>query len=60
MRIGWTHADLARAAWVSAPTITTAMAGRPISPETLRKIALALSVSPPMAGIDEILPARLA
>ncbi len=59
-RRGWSHADLARAAGVSAPTITTAMSGRPISAETLRKIALALSVSPPLAGIDELLPARLA
>jgi transcriptional regulator with XRE-family HTH domain len=56
-RRGWGNADLARAASVSAATITAAMAGRPISPNTLRKIALALSASAPVSGIDEILPA---
>ncbi len=55
-RRGWGNADLARAARVSAPTITAAMAGRPISPESLRKIALALGATPPVAGVDAILP----
>lgn len=55
-RRGWGNADLARAARVSAPTITAALAGRPITPNSLRKIALALSTSPPVAGVDEILP----
>ncbi len=56
-RRGWSYADLARAARVSPATITTATAGRPISPSTLRKIALAVSASAPVSGVDEILPA---
>jgi transcriptional regulator with XRE-family HTH domain len=55
-RRGWGNADLARAASVSAATITAATAGRPISPSTLRKIALALSMSEPVSGVDAILP----
>lgn len=56
-RRGWNNVDLARAAGVSAATVTTATAGRPVSPNTLRKIAVALAAAPPVSGVDEILPA---
>ena len=47
--------DLARAAHVSALTIAAALAGRPISPSTVRKIAMALDAAPPVPGVDGIL-----
>jgi len=55
-RRGWSHADLARAARVSAPTITAAMAGRPVAARTLRRIAMALAEAVPVPGVDSILP----
>ena len=42
-RRGWGTADLARAARVSAPMIGAAVAGRPVAPGTLRRIATALA-----------------
>lgn len=56
-RRGWTNSDLARAAGVSCATVTTATAGRPVSPNTLRKIAVALAAAAPVSGVDDILPA---
>ena len=56
VRRGWGHADLARAAHVSAPTISAAMAGRPVAASTLRRIAIALAEAPPVSGVDSILP----
>ncbi len=55
-RRGWGNADLARAARVSAPTVTAALSGRPVAPRTLMRIAVALADTPPVAGVDDILP----
>jgi transcriptional regulator with XRE-family HTH domain len=52
---GWRPTDLARAARLSAGTITTVMRGRPVSPATLRKIATALRQHHPIPGLDELL-----
>ena len=54
-RRGWTHADLAQAAGVSSPTVTSALAGRPLSPRTLKRIVQALSTTPPLDGVDRLL-----
>jgi lambda repressor-like predicted transcriptional regulator len=54
-RQGWTHADLARAAGVSQPTVTAALGGRSVAPRTLRLIAQALLAQPPIDGIDSLL-----
>lgn len=54
-RRGWGNADLARAARVSPPTVTAALAGRRVAPTTLVRIARALADTPPVAGADEIL-----
>jgi hypothetical protein len=54
-RWGWGNADLARAAKVSPPTVTAALAGRPVAPRTLKRIAMALSATPPLAGAEDIL-----
>ena len=54
-RRGWTHGDLARSAGISAPTVSAAMAGRPVAPRTVRRIAEALSLAPVVDGIDVLL-----
>jgi DNA-binding Xre family transcriptional regulator len=54
-RRGWNGRDLARAAGISGPTVTMALAGRPIAPATLKRIALALLAAPPVEGIDSLL-----
>lgn len=54
-RRGWTHADLAKAAGVSAATITAATAGRGVSPRTLRLIVKALVDARPLEGVDSLL-----
>ncbi len=54
-RRGWSRGDLARAAGISAPTVTMALAGRPISPATLKRIAMALLAAEPVEGIDHLL-----
>ena len=54
-RRGWGNADLARAAQVSAPTVTAALAGRPVAPRTVLRIAIALAKTPPVTGVDSIL-----
>ena len=54
-RRGWAHNDLARAAGISPPTVSAAMAGRPVAPSTLRKIAGALVSAPVVEGIDMLL-----
>ena len=59
VRRGWTANDLALAAGVSAGTLSGARHGRPVAPRTLRKIALALSKAPVVAGIEELLEPRL-
>lgn len=54
-RRGWSLADLARAAGISSVTVTAARSGRPISPESVHRIADALNGTPPIAGIDALL-----
>jgi transcriptional regulator with XRE-family HTH domain len=54
-RRGWSRRDLARAAGISAPTVTMALAGRPVAPVTLKRIALALLAAKPVEGIDSLL-----
>jgi transcriptional regulator with XRE-family HTH domain len=54
-RRGWGRADLARAAGISAPTVTLALAGRPVAPSTLKHIAQALLAAKPIEGIDTLL-----
>jgi transcriptional regulator with XRE-family HTH domain len=54
-RRGWHASDLASAASVSAPTITSAMNGRPVSARTIAKIARALLTAPVIAGVEELL-----
>ena len=56
-RRAWGQAELSRAAGLSAPTVRSALSGRPIAPRTLRKIATALAAAPPLAALDSILPA---
>jgi transcriptional regulator with XRE-family HTH domain len=52
---GWRQTDLARAAGLSAGTITTVMKGGPVSPATLRKVAATLRRHPIIPGMDELL-----
>jgi lambda repressor-like predicted transcriptional regulator len=54
-RRGWNLADLAREAGVSSATVTAAIAGRPVSPRSLQRIAVALASAPPLANVDELL-----
>jgi hypothetical protein len=54
-RRGWTAADLAQAARVSPATISGARHGHRVSPRTLRRLALALTAAPTIAGVDELL-----
>ena len=51
---GWTAADLARAARVSATTISGARQGRYVSARTLRRLAKALSDAPVIAGLEDL------
>jgi transcriptional regulator with XRE-family HTH domain len=55
-RRAWTNTELAAAAGVSNPTVTAALAGRPVSPRTLRLIARALAAAPAIADIELLLP----
>jgi len=54
---GWSASDLARAAGVSAATLSVARQGRPIAPLTLKKIAIALSRAPVVPGLEALLEA---
>ncbi|PZR89439.1 MAG: hypothetical protein DLM67_19100 [Candidatus Nephthysia bennettiae] len=51
---GWRAADLAQAASVSPGTLTAVMQGRTVSPHTLRKLALALTSSPVVPGLEQL------
>jgi transcriptional regulator with XRE-family HTH domain len=55
-RRAWTNTELAAAAGVSNPTVTAALAGRPVAPRTLRLIARALAACPVVADVDALLP----
>lgn len=57
---GWRPTDLARAAGLSAGTITTVMKGAAVSPRTVRAIAIALSRHPVVPGLEGLLDERAA
>ena len=52
---GWNGVDLAYFAQVSPATVSAALRGRPVSSTTVRKMVLALSKVPTVAGAEEIL-----
>lgn len=52
---GWNGVDLAYFAQVSPATVSAALQGRLVSSTTIRKMALALSKAPPVAGAEELL-----
>lgn len=54
-RRAWTNSELASAAGVSNPTVTAALAGRPVSPRTLRLLARALASCPAVENIETLL-----
>jgi transcriptional regulator with XRE-family HTH domain len=54
-RRGWALSDLATAAGISPPTVSAAIAGRALAPNTVRRIALALAGTPPVDGVDDLL-----
>lgn len=54
-RRGWSAADLAREARVSPPTVSAALAGRPIAAQSLALIAGALSRGLVVPTIDVLL-----
>ena len=54
-RRGWTSTDLARAAGLSAGTMTAVMKGSSVPPRTLCKLAGALRKQPAVPGLDELL-----
>ena len=56
-RRGWRAIDVARAAGVSAGTMTAVMRGTYVSPRTLQKIAVALMKAPVVPGLDDLLEA---
>lgn len=52
---GWHFSDLARAAGISAATLSAANQGARISPRTLRKIAEALHRQPVIEGVEDLI-----
>jgi len=52
---GLSHADLARKAALSNPTITAATHGRSVSPYTVSQIAKVLAKTPPIEGIADLI-----
>jgi transcriptional regulator with XRE-family HTH domain len=56
-RRAWTNAELAAAAGVSNPTVTAALAGRAVSPRTLRLLARALASCPAVENVEALLSA---
>lgn len=54
-RRGLRAIDLARAAGLSAPTVSAALSGRAISITSLRLIVVALTQAPVLRGVDELL-----
>ena len=55
-RRGWGCLDLARACGLSHPTVSAALAGQPVSPRSLDRIARGLLRTPPIEGTDALLP----
>ncbi len=54
IRRGWTRADLARAAGVSQPTLSTVFRGRPVSETTWLAIELAIRSAPVVTELDPV------
>lgn len=54
---GWSANDLARSSGLSAPTISAALAGRPITARSLKSIATALDREPALGMISTLLGA---
>lgn len=54
-RRGWSAADLVRASGVSGPTISAALAGRPVAARSLGKIAEALGRAPALPVVEALL-----
>lgn len=54
-RRGMTQAELAKAAGVTEPTVSHAIAGKMVSYLTIRKLARALTVTPVLPGTDGII-----
>jgi transcriptional regulator with XRE-family HTH domain len=55
IRRGWAACDLARQARVSEATVSAALAGRPIAPSTLGRMAGALAKAPVLQVIDSLI-----
>jgi transcriptional regulator with XRE-family HTH domain len=53
---GWNQQDLSRASGISPVTVSHAASGFPISVVTLRAFAKALIATPPLAGLEKLLP----
>lgn len=58
-RRGWSCSDLARAAGISAATLSGAINGRPIRNSTLYRIVVALDRQPALIQIDGLLHAEV-
>jgi len=54
-RRGWCQRDLAARAGLSCPTVSAAIAGRAVNPQTLKLIANAIVLAEPIDGIDALL-----
>lgn len=52
---GWSGVDLAQFAGLSPATVSAAVLGRQVSTTTIRRMALALSKAPVIAGTAELL-----
>ena len=53
-RRGWDGCDLATAAGLSAATVSAAIQGRHVSIATVRKMVVALSRTPVLPGIEQL------
>jgi transcriptional regulator with XRE-family HTH domain len=52
---GWNACDLAQLAGLSPATLTAALKGTPVSPRTVRKIALVIARTPAIPEAVELL-----
>ena len=55
---GWNACDLARLADLSPATLTAVLKGTPVSPRTVRKIAIAIARTPAIPEALELLEER--